>query len=320
MSKKYILTAVAAVILIIAIALFSVNNEATVQSAQKNTKEPVRLLLLGRDRASGLADVIMLVSLDTEGDRAFVMQIPRDTYAYYGIDGHRKLNSAPAYLGEEGMCRFLESSLGIRLDGYISLELDAFCAVIDRIGGVEMELDAPLNYEDPEQGLYIHLPRGKQVLDGKSAEKLVRFRSGYADGDLGRLDAQKKFLAAFCKKIKSSVNIGNAYGLANDILPHLKTNISAPRLVRSGVEALQTELADISFFTLPGQSVISASSGASFYVMSAPSAEEALCQYFGKVEGELDRDKAFLHPTHQNFRLAYEKKAEYSVYSARELS
>ncbi len=319
MSKKYIIAAVSAVIIIAVIALSIGRIEEPAAFAGKNKQEPTTILLLGRDRASGLSDVIMLVSLDTDAKHASVMQIPRDTYAYYGVEAHRKLNSAASLIGEKKLCDFTERAFGIKLDGYVSLDLDVFRTLVDRIGGVEMELPIALDYEDPEQGLYIHLPAGRQVLDGEAAEKLVRYRSGYTNGDIDRLDVQKSFLAAFVSSIKKSVKLTNIYGIASDILPHLKTNISASKLISLCVGALGIELTNVDMLTLPGEAAISPVSGASFYIMSARPSHRALCEYFGKTGEEMDSDGAFLHGTLEEFRKIYMKDFDFSANNAENL-
>ena len=49
-------------------------------------------LVLGHDRAANLADVILLISFDTEKGDLTLMQIPRDTFLDYG-GSHYKINS-----------------------------------------------------------------------------------------------------------------------------------------------------------------------------------------------------------------------------------
>ena len=45
------------------------------------------------------------------------------------------------------------------------------------------------------------LPAGEQVLNGQQAEWFVRFRHDYAEGDIGRVKAQRIFLAAAMQKM-----------------------------------------------------------------------------------------------------------------------
>lgn len=287
-------------------------------STDKAVERPICVLIIGKDKVSSLADVIMLASLDKSSNRACILQIPRDTYADYG-GSYYKLNGALRTLGEEGMCDFLENAMGIEIDGYISLELDGFCALVDSIGGVNINVPSRLKYSDPEQNLYIDLPAGAQTLNGKQSEMLIRYRSGYARGDLDRLDMQKRFLAAFFLQLKEKINLFNVYSVASAALPYLKTDISAGALVSFALSVVALDSSDISIATLSGEDAISSISGGSFYVVSAPSASELLIKYFGAEEGEFDKERRFLHPTLDSFKKIYQKKVESKVFLADEL-
>ena len=275
------------------------------------------VLILGKDKSSGLFDVIMLAAFDAANSSACVMQIPRDTYAEYTEKNHKKINAAPKILGEEEFCSFLSKSLGVNIQGYISFELDAFGKAVDLIGGVEMTLPHALDYNDPEQDLYIHLPAGTQLLDGDKAQMLVRFRKGYIRGDLDRLDVQKQFMAAFFYKVKDTVNILNAYGFASELLPYIKTNIGASALVSLGLKMLDVDSDKMGFLTLPGEDL--RDGGASYYVMSSPSTNEVMEEYFYKSLGTLDPDGLFLNEKNAKFAAIYNKKYEYSLIFAKDM-
>ena len=268
-------------------------------------------MVLGKDRVSGLTDVMMLVSFDIEQKRISVMQIPRDTYADYGSKNHKKLNSAASVIGEESLCEFLSSALGVNIDGYLTLELDALRKTVDAIGGVEIYLPERLYYADPSQGLYIDLPAGEQLLDGKKAEMLVRYREGYAQGDIGRIDMQKRFLAALFKKVKSSVTPDSIYTLASSIYPHVRTDVSMPLAAALAVKALGVDTSAVCFVTLPGEAV-TGESGASFYVMSKQPTSSVLREYFF-ADGSVDKKQLFKNSQNEKFAAIYEKDIEYSV-------
>lgn len=321
MSKKYTIIVSACLLLALAlvIALTAALGEnagaASEQTgaAEKNSDSPFCVLVLGQDKVSGLTDVIMLAVFDIANEKISVMQIPRDTYADYG-SGYRKINGALKYLGSERkLCEFISNAFAVRIDGYVRLGLDAFRDAVDTVGGVEFELEKAIKYKDPEQGLYIDLPAGKQVLDGKRAEMLVRFRSGYLRGDLDRLDVQKQFLVALFNKLKSSVNLSNAYGLASKILPRMSTDISIPLAVALGLKALSVDTADIAFLTLPGEDVISKKSGGSYYVMSVEPTRDALGKFFF-AEGETDTEGRFKNRNDKIFCDIYAKNFKYSVF------
>lgn len=326
MSKKYIYTvlllvallALFAVALTVAVGKSGTPEEAPDESAIKLVDDPYCLLVTGRDRVSALTDVIMLACFDPAAERICVLQIPRDTYALYGDGRYRKMNGAQKELGEDGLRVLLENALGIEIDGYLSLDLDAFGKSVDALGGVEIELDAPLRYSDPSQDLHIDLDSGRQTLDGKQAEMLVRYRSGYLRGDLDRLDVQKKFLAALFDTLRSKVSVANAYELASALLGEVSTDVNLALCTALALEALKLDKSRLLFCTLPGEDIVSRKSGASFYVMAKSPTQRLLAEYFG-AEGELDGKGIFLNGDDRDFLEIYQKDCKIGMISAQEI-
>ena len=56
-----------------------------------------------------------------------------------------------------------------------------------------------MNYDDPEAGLSIHIPKGFQHMDGDTAQKYLRYRSSEL-GEVGRLHRQQRFAKALYEK------------------------------------------------------------------------------------------------------------------------
>ena len=326
---KPIAIMLAGLLLASVISVASVYNQITVEKNEdaenteqsievgKLTERPYCVLVLGKDEVSGLTDVMMLVAFDKTSNKVFVLQLPRDTYVNYGAS-YCKLNGALRALGEEGLCEFLENAMAIEIDGYVSIELEGFRALVDSIGGVEMNIEKPLKYSDPAQGLYIDLPRGQQTLDGKRAEMLVRYRSGYTRGDLDRLDMQKRFLAAFFLRLKEKTTPFSIYPIASSVFPFLKTDISASELASLGFKIIGISSDEVSFATVAGEDAVSSISGGSFFVLSKPSAQDILNEHFS-ADGEFDPEGRFLHPSLENFKKIYEKKIENNALTIDEL-
>ena len=326
MSKKYIYTVLLlvallvlfAVALTVAVGKSGTPEEAPDESAIKLADDPYCLLVTGKDRVSALTDVIMLACFDPSAERICVLQIPRDTYALYGDGRYRKINGAQKELGEDGLRVLLENALGIEIDGYLSLDLDAFGKSVDALGGVEIELDAPLRYSDLSQDLHIDLDSGRHTLDGKQAEMLVRYRSGYLRGDLDRLDVQKKFLAALFDTLRAKVSVANAYELASALLGEVSTDVNLALCTVLALEALKLDKCRLLFCTLPGEDIVSRKSGASFYVMAKSPTQRLLAEYFC-AEGELDEEKIFLNSSDREFLEIYQKDLGIGVICADEL-
>ena len=295
------------------------SDELPASTDNKQNDKRHTFLVLGRDKVSGLHDMMMLVSYDEAASKVAVVQIPRDTYAEISGGNYRKINGAVSALGsEEALCAFLEKSLCVPIDHYISIDLDAVGDIVDAIGGVTVDVPFDMNYEDPSQGLSIHIKKGRVVLDGDMAREFVRYRSGYVRGDIGRIDAQKIFLAALINEIKSGVSITEAAAIAVRVFDDIKTNLAIDDMTRLIGGALAVESKDISFVTLAGEEATATSSGASYYVMSRPSAMKRVNELLGgdATEESFDKGRIFLNEKYKAFERIYSSPAEYKVHTA----
>ena len=276
------------------------------------------VLLIGTDREAGLADVMMLARLDLAAKRASIMQIPRDTYAEYTNGSYKKLNGAYSVLGAQGMCDFLGEAFGICIDRYIVTGLDTVRNAVDAIGGVDVNIPCDMKYRDKSQDLYIDLKAGLQHLDGDAVEQFLRFRSGYIEGDIDRMDAQKLFLAASAKKIKDEFSPALAYRLL-EAADGIETNFSASELLNIALETAGIGSENVTVLTMPGAEA-RAASGASYYSISKKAASSVAKSFFGADSGELDREGKFLNEQNASFRNVYNGYTEYKAYTLADIA
>ena len=225
-----------------------------------------RFLVLGKDRSVGLADCIMIVTVCEDSGAVSVVQIPRDTYAEYTDRDYKKLNGILQEKGETGAKEFLSSALGVPLDYFLILDLDCLDRLVDAVGGVEIDIPQDMYYSDPTQGLEINLRAGNHLLNGKEAEQFVRYRAGYANADLGRLDAQKLFLRAFVKKC-NTMSGAEKVKLVLSVLTKVQTDVDLPAILRMTGLFGNFDADAIPITTLPGQAV-QGSSGAWYYSLN----------------------------------------------------
>lgn len=225
-----------------------------------------RVLLLGKDRAASLADAIMLVTVDETTLEVTVLQIPRDTYAAYTEKDYKKINAMPKVLGDAGAKELLSRAFGVDLDYFITLELDALGLLVDAVGGVDIEVPQGMRYEDPSQGLLIDLPAGRARLNGSQAEQFVRYRAGYANADLGRMDAQKLFVQAFAQKC-NSLTVGERTRLLGVLTTCLSTDVDLPAAIRFCQLLKKCGAEEVRIETLKG-SAARGNSGAWYYVLN----------------------------------------------------
>ncbi len=238
------------------------------------------ILLAGTDAGGYRTDTMMLMNFSRTKGAISLVSIPRDTFVY-GDYYVPKMNSAYGAQngGEAGMEELMarvEEVVGFRPDGYVLVSLESFQALVDMMGGVAFDVPQPMNYEDPAQGLSIHLAAGYQQLDGKSAMQLVRFRSGYADADLGRVSVQRDFVMTAMKQWATPANLlrlPSAIGLLCD---SVQTDLSALNLIWLAQSAAMC--ADsVHSATLPGTPTMIA--GGSYYVLDAEGVAEAVNAY-----------------------------------------
>jgi len=321
----FIFCLVLCTIVFIKLAFFEADDasEPSADAVTLDKGDRYNFLVIGRDEASGLSDMMMIVSYDTSSGTVNALGLPRDTYAEYSDTSYRKLNGAVSKLGGEvALCEFLSKTLCVPIDYYVTLDLDAVGEVVDAIGGVEVDVPFDMDYDDPAQNLSIHLKAGKRVLGGDEARQFVRYRAGYVRGDIGRMDAQKIFLAALVREVKSGLSLAEAGNIVLGLRDDVRTNLSFDEMAKLVRGAFSVSSENIRFLTLAGDGATATESGASYYVISRPAAIEIVNEYLGGNASEetFDPTHLFLNEKYPEFGKIYSTYAKYEVYSASDIS
>ncbi len=213
-------------------------------------------LLMGCDDGNGNADTIMAVTYDVKNQRVAVASVPRDTL----VDVPRivkKINAAYGIGGVQEVQRELSTLLGYPVDHYLKVDLRAFRALVDAVDGVDFEVPMNMNYDDPTQNLHIHLAAGMQHLDGAKALQLVRFRSGYANADIGRIQTQQRFLTALAKKVLSWQSVTKINEFVEIFSQYVDTDLTVGNLAYFALAALELDTsAGVTMSTLPGDGTV----------------------------------------------------------------
>jgi len=161
-------------------------------------KGRVNILFLGSNQ--GLTDTVIVFSLDYQKKQLDVISIPRDTYysrPHMGGAAFQKLNSVYSTEGFKAASQAASDILaGMPIHYYAEVDVYGAARIIDAMGGVTMYVPMDMQYVDTNQDLYIDLKAGMQHLNGTQAIHFARYRSGYADADLGRIRAQQELLKA----------------------------------------------------------------------------------------------------------------------------
>ena len=244
--------------------------------------QPVRnIVVAGVDEGGYRTDLILLCQINRYTNELTIVQIPRDTKIQNNRND-KKINSA-FFSGFDCMSNEINQVTGIKPDGYIMVSFDGFNDIVDALGGVTVDVPIRMNYTDPVQNLVIDLQPGKQKLDGEHAQMFMRFRknndgTGYADGDMGRIDTQKLLYSAVIKKIKSPAGIVRLPAVLVAVKKHTKTNLGSE--LTGVLRDMVACSSNVKFYTLPGGGKYIG--GVSYFVCDQNAANEMISQNFVK--------------------------------------
>ena len=145
------------------------------------------------------------------------------------------------------MAEKVSEMLGVPVDYYVSVDLDAFGAIVETIGGVYFDVPIDMDYDDPYQDLYIHLEKGYQKLDAQGAIGVVRFRhnndgTGYYNQDYGRVETQRKFLAALVSQTITVSNVTKVTELIRILSDYVDTNMPLDDMIWFATAAIGMDL------------------------------------------------------------------------------
>ena len=265
--------------------VFGIYNVATffltgsVGSMFKNPEKTV--LIMGTDNAGLRTDVLMLGFVNGKDGRIDVVSIPRDTQVRIGSRIY-KINSAYAIGKEEQTIETVESLLDVKIDGYVKFSFDTFRDAIDAVGGVTFDVPQDMFYEDPYQDLYIDLKAGKQHLNGKEAEGLVRFRR-YPTGDEGRIAVQQEFIKAIIKQKANPATLISLPAIISVLEENIDTNLEEKEVIELAGVAVRAGGDNFNTYQLPGRAQYQY--GASYYIYN-PGESAALVEQIKSGETE----------------------------------
>ena len=227
------------------------------------------VLFLGFDEDLELTDVIWICQFDIAGGKLNILQVPRDcAVPNYTGNETTKINSVYTY-GDPSVSKIqrivncVQDDFGIPIDAYVTTACFDIVDIVDLIGGIPMHLDNEIIYEADKI-----IPKGDVVLDGKQAEWFVRFRHEWLQGDIGRVQNQRRFMQAAMKKLLAIVKDEGKlklYSYLNTIYKNkwIATNMSVEDLSKLADLGSTLTMENVSVDMVPGE-------GADYYYGPGP--------------------------------------------------
>ena len=248
------------------------------------------VLFMGFDESRELSDVIMLMLFDIHNYELNILQIPRDSFVPdYTSNETGKINSVYSW-GDESISPIqrtvnaVRETFGIPIDRYVTTGCDDIVDIVDIIGGIPINL--------PEDVFYSYdkiLYAGEQVLNGEQAELMVRARKGYDEGDIGRIKAQRIFLAAAMKKAveMGSVELSSVMKEVND-KKLIATDMTLGELSILADFGTLIDMEDVTVQLVPGEG--SEYNGYSVWSIHKKATIDVLNEYFRPYQVDLRYD------------------------------
>lgn len=223
------------------VALQSSLNQTT------SAAEPQNFLIVGADNAEGLdskdpvvagrnvkemlTDTVMILRIDPNQEKAWLLSLPRDLYVNIpGNRGKDRINTALALGGPQLLIQTINQNFGIKIDHFIQVNFFGFKQLVDSIEGVNVYFNYPA--KDDNTGLNV-TEAGCKTLTGDQALAFARSRHYTAkiDGrwqedatsDHGRIARQQYFIKQAMKKAiekgaRNPIQMANLIGVAQQYI------------------------------------------------------------------------------------------------------
>lgn len=212
--------------------------------------QPFFLLVLGSDARTdadkGLGDAIHVFGVNPAAHTATMLDVPRDTRAPSGD----KINAYYSLQGLRGIVDQLNRMMGIEIQYAITTNFPGFIAMVNEIGGINVNL--PVAHSDGDYS-GAEFPAGPQHVDGDQALAISRNRHQWTTGDFQRTQNQAALILDALATLRAQ-NPGDAgtLKLAAILARHVDTqNVSLTDIYRLGRLALTIDPATVKTILVP---------------------------------------------------------------------
>jgi polyisoprenyl-teichoic acid--peptidoglycan teichoic acid transferase len=208
----------------------------------------INVLLMGVDsgvgRNTALTDTMIVASLDPVGKTVSMISVPRDMVNVPLPDGRQykeKINGLDAFArhnpklfpgsngtGHDVLMAALGTLLNIKINYYAAVNLQGFVNVVDRLGGVDVNVAH--GFCDPTYDQYgytngFSITAGHHHLNGYQALAYARVRKAAGESDFTRAGRQQELLNGLRDAIVKGGFIKDPVGLLRAIGQTLSTNV-----------------------------------------------------------------------------------------------
>ena len=287
----------------------------TTSSSGKNlTEEAFNIYITGIDQWStekGLdlerSDANMILTINPQTKKILLTSIPRDAYVkLHTAQQMDKLTHTGVY-GVDETLNTVEDWLGIDLDHYVKMNFTAVVAIINAIGGIDV--DSPVEFNPVKMPDWT-VKKGMNHMDGRQALAFARERKAFEESDNARVENQQLVVEATIKKLLSSTTLLTKYG---DIMEAAGDNMSTDLTTKEITSLVRMELAQPGAWDIETQKVkgevgmehVASLSSKNKYTVLKPDADSV-----AKVIGNIDTT---MNPTQEEIDEAKKEASKNSI-------
>lgn len=238
------------------------NMEQTEAATEEAATEPphvasredyLNILLVGQAAREGeaerFADTMILCTINTYEKTLTMTSLLRDSFVkmpdYKGHYGGRIKLTTIYHLGGmygdgvagsmELMNQTLYDNFGIEVDYDVEIDFEAFIKVVDRLGGVYVELtDAEAAYLNADTR-YVRreIPSGPFVLEGAEALSYARMRKaeGDAESDIKRTARQRAVISGIFYSLRQA-KLSDIQAIIDEVLPMVTVSMNSSEITK----------------------------------------------------------------------------------------
>ena len=258
-------------------------------------------LLIGGDKVSGAADVILYLVLPTNSADPFMVSLPRDLWVEnLCTGGQSRINSlihgceSKGVNGPSLLASQVGTFTGIEVDHFAMFDFDGFSDIIDAVGGVEICVDYPVRDNKSK----LSLPAGCTNATGEQALAWVRsrhteqmtggvWRSMPGASDLSRNQNQQDVILELFKELKQfdspSDLTASVSSLADTFV--LDDQLGLAEAVDLAWRMRSLDLENINRFEIPVR-LARSKSGQSILIVTEPFDKVLIAKYGGQLPDE----------------------------------
>lgn len=243
-------------------ALDNAEGGVTIDNSQLEINENLpsnvfNILLLGIDARQdvtdvGRSDALMICSINTDDGSIKLTSIQRDLLVSIPTKQNPyKITNAYRWGGAQLSMATVNRNFQMNIDKYVTINFYGLAAIIDYLGGVDIELTkveaSRINYELKKEPLPFDTNPGRDKveayagvhhLDGMQAVTYARIRGIKGENDFNRSERQRKLMEVLLNQVMQDMTVDKMVELITVAMPYVLTNLSASDMASLGMQVL----------------------------------------------------------------------------------